>query len=139
MDPEEEKVAKALGSAGQIPGAEELEHAHPGMTPPSSFLTPTPGSMAAPRPIAPARPYQKVPDSLMGYRKTGPNKSFDENRYPHIQHVEITLPDGQKFVDAIKGMNQAHALERASRNWEGASIRAITEKEAMADPDFGGR
>ena len=75
------------------------------------------------------RPYANVPDSLMGYRKQGPQKGFDETKYPHIQDVEVTFPKQgifpqQTFVDQIKGMNADHAVERAYRNWSGAHITA---------------
>jgi hypothetical protein len=72
------------------------------------------------------RPYESAPDSLMGFRRYGPNIDFAESKFPHVQYVEITLPSGEKFVDAIKGMNQSHALERARRNWEGSDIKPIT-------------
>ncbi len=71
------------------------------------------------------RSYQSVPDTLMGFRRYGPNKGFDESKYPFTQHVEITLPSGEKFNDAIKGLNASHALERAFRNWEGSLIRPL--------------
>ncbi len=71
------------------------------------------------------RPYGNVPDSLMGFRKTGPNVGFNESNYPHTQPVKITLPNGEVFNDEIKGMNLEHALERARRNWEGSTIEAL--------------
>ena len=66
------------------------------------------------------RTYRNVPDSLMGYRKEGLQKGFDETAYPHIQDVHVVFPDGQNFVDGVKGMNANHALERAYRNWPDA-------------------
>lgn len=71
------------------------------------------------------RPYANVPDSLMGFRKSGTQKGFDETSYPHAQDVEVTLPrtsyaPAETFVDQIKGMNPDHALERAWRNWPDA-------------------
>lgn len=69
-----------------------------------------------------ARPYGTAPNSLMGFRKNGPNVGFDGSNYPHTQPVTVTLPNGEVFMDEIKGMNQAHALERARRNWDGATI-----------------
>lgn len=72
------------------------------------------------------RPYQNVPDSLMGFKKSGQNKGFDETSYKHEQPVKVTFPDtGDTFVDTIKGLNQKHALERANRNWEGAVIEPL--------------
>jgi len=47
-----------------------------------------------------------------------------------VQAVRVTLPSGEVFEDAIEGMNQAHALERARRNWEGARVDAIGDPEA---------
>ena len=74
----------------------------------------------------PARPYQNVPDSLMGYRRQGQQKGFDDTNYKHTQGVRVTFPDtGDTFEDAVKGMNPAHALERAYRNWPGAIIQPI--------------
>lgn len=73
------------------------------------------------------RPYQNVPQPLMGYRKSGPQKGFDETNYSHTQPVEVTFKNGDSFTDAVKGMNPDHALERAYRNWPDAiHIRAIT-------------
>lgn len=68
------------------------------------------------------RPYQNVPDNLMGSRKNGPQKGFYETNYPHVQDVEVTLPatamfPRETFRDQIRGMNPDHALERAYRNW----------------------
>lgn len=72
------------------------------------------------------RPYQNVPQPLMGYRKAGPQKEFGETNYPHEQPVEITFKNGDSFTDAIEGMNPDHAVERAYRNWPDAiHIRAI--------------
>jgi hypothetical protein len=66
------------------------------------------------------RPYQNVPESLMGFRKNGPQKGFYETNYPHEQPVKIYFKDGDSFVDSIKGMNANHALERAYRSWPDA-------------------
>jgi hypothetical protein len=66
------------------------------------------------------RTYAKVPDSLMGYRKNGPQKGFHETNYPHEQNVQVTFPDRESFTDSIKGMNPDHAMERAWRNWPDA-------------------
>lgn len=66
------------------------------------------------------RPYQNVPDSLMGYNRNGPQKGFDESNYPHTQDVQVVFPDREVMTDQIKGMNADHALERAHRNWQDA-------------------
>lgn len=76
-------------------------------------------------PLSTVRPYVNVPDSLMGYRKSGPQKGFDETNYPHTQDVAVTLPKTsyspqETFADQVKGMNPDHALERAWRNWPDA-------------------
>ena len=77
-----------------------------------------------------ARPYAKVPDSLLGFKRSGPNTAYHEQKWKHEQWVEVAHPTGDKHVDAIKGHNSEHALERARRNWPGASIRPISEEEA---------
>jgi len=66
------------------------------------------------------RPYQNVPDSLMGYRREGPQKGFGETNYPHKQPVEVTFKNGDTFMDTVEGMNANHAVERAYRNWPDA-------------------
>jgi hypothetical protein len=68
------------------------------------------------------RTYRNVPESLMGFKKSGPQSAFDQTAYPHTQQVEVTLPatsygPRDTFRDEIKGMNADHALERAWRNW----------------------
>jgi hypothetical protein len=92
-----------------------------------------------------SRPYRNVPDSLMGYRRHGQQRGFEDSNYPHTQNVEITLDNGDKFTDAIKGMNRRHAIERAYRNWVGAkNIRAIPEPSRIPirgkfdEPGYGG-
>lgn len=77
------------------------------------------------------RPYNNVPDSLMGYRKGGPQRGFEETSYPHSQDVAVTFqktpysPE-ETIIDQVKGMNPDHALERAWRNWPTAlHIQAI--------------
>ena len=87
------------------------------------------GFMGGPR--AGMRPYQTAPDSLMGFRRNGPQAAFEEGNYQHIQPVEVTLNGGDKFVDAIKGLNQPHAIERAYRNWDASNIRPISQDEYM--------
>lgn len=66
------------------------------------------------------RPYQNVPDSLMGYRKSGPQRGYGETNYSHKQPVKVTLKNGDAFTDVVEGMNADHALERAYRNWPDA-------------------
>ncbi len=73
------------------------------------------------------RPYKNVPDSLMGFRRSGQNKAFEETKYPHTQSIIVDFGDGDVMVDAIKGMNPAHALERAYRNWPDAVSIKLSE------------
>jgi len=79
--------------------------------------------------------YEKVPDSLMGFRRDGqPNmKGFDGEKYRHIQAVRITWPDGVTMEDVLKGLNKAHALERARRNWPTASEIIPLEMDEITD------
>ncbi len=81
--------------------------------------------------------YRNVPDALMGFSAdAAKQRGFDDQNYKHIQYVEVKQPDGTSHVDAIKGLNEAHALERANRNWEGSAIELLTEDQARAkDPD----
>ena len=88
---------------------------------------------------SPPRPYKNVPDSLMGFRKNGPNKASDETNYPVEQWVHVDLGNGNSFVDAMRGLNPAHALERAYRNWdtEPANITPLTPTQAwQMDPSL---
>lgn len=71
--------------------------------------------------------YEKVPDSLMGFRKNGPNRGYDAEKYPLHQDLRIKFKGDDTFEDGIKGMNKAHIMERARRNWPGAEIEAIGE------------
>lgn len=68
------------------------------------------------------RPYQNAPDSLMGFRRNGQNVGFSESNYKYELPVTVDFGDGNVFTDSIKGMNKAHAFERAHRNWPGATI-----------------
>lgn len=79
--------------------------------------------------------YEGAPDTLMGFSASGPSKVFGEQKYSHVQYVEVTQPDGSSHVDAIAGLNSVHAMERARRNWDGSTVKALTEEEASArDP-----
>lgn len=83
-----------------------------------------------------ARPYANVPDSLMGFRNParGPNKAYEETKFKHEIDVRVTFPeDGMTFVDGMKGLNEAHALERARRNWPGAEIEIVTPQESKLE------
>jgi len=73
--------------------------------------------------------YRSAPDSLMGFKREGPQKGFNETKYGHVQNVRVTWEDGDSIVDQIKGLNKAHAMERARRNWPGATITEATQAE----------
>lgn len=75
------------------------------------------------------RPYQNVPDSLMGFSRNGPGKSYEEQKYKHVQPVRVHWEDGMSHEDSIKGLNKHHAVERAYRNWAGASHVEPIDKE----------
>lgn len=68
------------------------------------------------------RPYGNAPNSLMGFDRYGRGQDFYESKYPYVQWVRVSWPDGTFMDDAVKGMNRDHALERARRNWPGAKI-----------------
>jgi len=82
--------------------------------------------------------YANQPNSLKGFRKNGPSKSFDEQSYKHIEFVEIKLDDGSVFLDAIRGLNRTHALSRAFGNWPAAGeIKLVPRAEvAKSDPNL---
>jgi hypothetical protein len=101
--------------------------------------SPAPGGLKAQRgAIGPQTGFEKVPDSLMGYRRSGPQKSFGETKYPVVVFVEVTDEKGEKFYDAIRGMNTKHATERAKRNWdEGMKVNVISAEDALKrDPEL---
>jgi hypothetical protein len=82
--------------------------------------------------------YANQPNTLKGFRKNGPSKSFDEQSYKHIEFVEIKLDDGTVFLDAIRGLNRTHALSRAFGNWPAAGeIKLVPRAEvAKSDPNL---
>lgn len=84
-----------------------------------------------------SKPYEKAPNSLMGFKRGGENKGFDETNYRHTQPVRVKLQNGETFNDEIKGLNQAHALERARRNWEGAEVEPISSSSLESKPKEG--
>jgi GGDEF domain-containing protein len=99
------------------------------------------GAASVPQRGAPAvskspqsRAYEKAPDSLMGFRREGPQKEYREQGYKFFQPVRVTFEDGESMVDGIMGLNKPHALERARRNWPGAEIEPATRAEYDADP-----
>ena len=48
----------------------------------------------------------------------------------------MTWPDGQTIDDAVKGLNPAHALERARRNRPGATIEPLTTLQFSKVKEF---
>ena len=72
-----------------------------------------------------AGPYAKVPDTLMGFAKQGIQRGFGEQRYPFELPVRVQLPGMESWEDAVSGLNFTHAMERALRNWPGASIEPL--------------
>lgn len=94
-----------------------------------------PSQGATPSRSGRAQPYGAAPDSLMGYPKDKPAKGFGESRYRHVEYVRVKFDDGAVMAEAMDGLNKAHALERARRNWKDAEIEAMSREEAEAlDP-----
>jgi hypothetical protein len=85
--------------------------------------------------------YDGVPDSLMGFPKSGAGKASADVKYKHYEYVKLTDPTtGEVVYDAIPGMNKAHALERANRNWKGMSVENVSaEQMAKLDPELVGQ
>jgi hypothetical protein len=69
---------------------------------------------------------EDVPDNLMGFGRN--QKGYDEQRYPKTVTVRVRFGD-DVFEDEIKGMNKAHAMERARRNWEDADEISFVSME----------
>ena len=68
--------------------------------------------------------YENVPDNLLGFRKQGQNKGFDETKFPYTLDLLISVDGGKTyFEDSIKGMNYKQAIEIAKRNWEGSILK----------------
>jgi hypothetical protein len=118
------------GLAGMTPAYQQIAENHaaadaaPDLKSKLHILADNPAAMAA-GVDAPIRAYQSAPDSLMGFRRSGPNVEFEASNYPHTQWVKVTFPNGETHIDAIKGMNQPHAIERAYRNWDAKSVEPI--------------
>lgn len=75
--------------------------------------------------------YAKQSDELMGFSKNPPSlarpeKGYFDQKYSYELPVQVQYRNGALgddiFEDEIKGLNFQHALARALRNWEGASI-----------------
>ena len=79
------------------------------------------------------RPYSNAPAALMGFRRGAPNKPFEEQRYKHVEFVRVTWEDGRSILEAQRGLNKPHALERARRNWSDAEVEAVSRDAVMAE------
>lgn len=67
--------------------------------------------------------YENAPDSLMGFASDASRqRGYGEQGYRFNQPVTVTLPSGETFTDEIMGLNAAHALERARRNWPDSTV-----------------
>lgn len=79
------------------------------------------------------RPYGNAPESLMGFRSNGKESTpYADQNYRFAQPVRVSWPDGTTIVDEVKGLNKPHALERARRNWDGATIEEASAEELKA-------
>ena len=52
-------------------------------------------------------------------------KTFEEQRYKHVQLVRVIFANGDEIEDEIKGLNKGHALYLAQLNWPEAKVYAI--------------
>lgn len=79
--------------------------------------------------------YANAPDSLMGFRRQGPQKAYEDSNYKHFQPVHVKDNGAFPFdmVDGMSGLNKAHALERARRNWPDAEVSEATPEEYIAE------
>ena len=68
-------------------------------------------------------------------------KGYDESRFHTEVAVVLDLGDGDWTVDFVKGLDSAHAMERARRNWPDAKeIRyggTVYKANASYDPATG--
>ena len=81
--------------------------------------------------------YKNAPKTLMGFGKNAPLKGFDKENYKHYEYLQIQLPDGETFYDALRGLNKTHVLARAFRNWDADAIRTVSKEEAFKnDPQL---
>lgn len=82
--------------------------------------------------------YMNQPKQLHGFKKDGPNKGFNEQKYKHAEFVEVQFEDGTSHIDAIRGLNKSHALSRAFGNWPNATaIKPLARSEVeKVDPDL---
>jgi len=51
--------------------------------------------------------------------------TYQEQRYPVVIEVKVTLDDGDIFNDFIKGLNIGHALYLAKLNWKGYKVELV--------------
>jgi len=74
------------------------------------------------------RAYEGAPNSLMGFKKSGPQTAYEDSKYKKEITVRVTFDNGESIIDGMKGLNTPHAMERARRNWDGAEIELLAEK-----------
>jgi hypothetical protein len=74
------------------------------------------------------RAYEGAPDSLMGFKKSGPQTAYEDSKYKKEITVRVTFDNGNSMIDGMKGLNTPHAMERARRNWDGAEIELLAEE-----------
>jgi hypothetical protein len=74
------------------------------------------------------RAYAGAPNSLMGFKKSGPQTAYEDSKYKKEITVRVTFDNGTSMVDGMKGLNTPHAMERARRNWDGAEIELLAEE-----------
>jgi hypothetical protein len=79
------------------------------------------------------RAYEGAPDSLMGFKKSGPQTAYEDSRYKKEITVRVTFDNGNSMIDGMKGLNTPHAMERARRNWGGARIELLAEEPYTDD------
>jgi hypothetical protein len=74
------------------------------------------------------RAYGGAPNSLMGFKKSGPQTAYEDSKYKKEITVRVTFDNGNSMIDGMKGLNTPHAMERARRNWDGAEIELLAEE-----------
>jgi hypothetical protein len=98
-------------------------------------VNPIMGLEGAGGPRAGGRAYQNAPDSLMGFRRNGPQRGYEE-RGGKSFNVRVDFGDRPPIFghpmpryhdDAVKGLNKSHALEHAYRNWPNAKNIEIVD------------
>jgi rRNA maturation protein Rpf1 len=113
-------VAGGSGLLSKLAGAANL-------TGPALMAAMVPGS-DVPRPKRSESMGFKDPNKFGTLEEPTP---FSEQDYPYTESVVVEFPDGDTFVEQIKGLNSGHALERAKINFDGAKVRKATRSEEL--------